>query len=88
MQQEKKISLKLPGKRIRNKQYKCGQQMLQANHNTSEWLYSGYVQYKSKPRVLYHNYRIMYLFAQLRKRMHFHALNGDLLWINPWAMCK
>lgn len=46
MQQEKKFSLKLPGKRIRSKQYKCGQQMLQANHNTSEWLYSGYVQYK------------------------------------------
>lgn len=63
--------------------------MLQANHNTSEWLYSGYVQYKSKPRVLYHNYCIMYLFAQLRKRMHSHALgNGDLLWRNPWAMCK
>lgn len=67
MQREKKFFfLKLPGKRIRSKQYKCGQQMLQANHDTSEWLYSGDVQYKSKPRVLYHNYRIIYLFAQLR----------------------
>lgn len=33
MQQEKTF-LSLPGKRICNKQYKCRQQLLQANHDT------------------------------------------------------
>lgn len=66
--------------------------MLQANHDTWRGHTVGMCRTFITPGVLYHNYRIMYSFAQLRACMHDLAgadrgqvwIGWDTAWLHLW----